>query len=167
MIQNLSINNMAQYKISWLVQSTTTTGKVKATLTLIDATGNEIPNVTAWGDFPGFKELRPEGIITGNLITKNFKGTNWVSIMPEKNLNGTYKPTATSFIQQKSEVIEKAQDRKNDSIKNSSTFRDATLLTIEWRKERLAKGLNTTSEEWQSEWNNCRKWLDARFDSPF
>lgn len=162
-----------EYEVIWLEQKTTKTGKVMANLTLKDPSGVQIENVTVWGDFPGFIDIRPGGKVRG--IIQNKTDTNnriWKTLkfdVPHKiSIPRTPIQNPAAELQKEiSKSVEQHQTRKEDGFRTSATFRDATLLTVEWRRERVAKGLNTTSEEWQVEWKNVRNWLDSKYDEPF
>lgn len=159
-----------KYKVQWLEEVTTKSGKKKANTTLVDVEGNEHPNVAIWADFPNFNDIRPESTVEGNLVSTEFKGKSYVSLHPAKNTNGTFAPKQGQIekaIVAKNQNIEKFQDKKVEGIKDSSTFRDATLYMIQWSNQRLAMGVNWTTEEWNTEWILRRKWLDARFSEPF
>lgn len=160
---------MDTYEVVWFEQGMTKDGKVKATVTLKDLGGNEIKDVTLWSDFPDFANIRPGSKVSGVMTTK--AGTNnkvWKSLHASKGRAApAKKPDMVKAVEKKAESIAASQDRKEASIKQTATFRDATLLTVEWRRERQAKGLTTTAEEWQTEWRNVRRWLDAEFDLPF
>lgn len=162
---------MPLYQINWMENTQTKAGQAKANATLVDQNGNEHPNVTIWGDFPDFSGLRPGVNVEGSLVVKNVKGKNWTTLYASKNPNGTFKPKPKSDMKQvmdiKKENIEHAQDKKYEGIKDASTFRAATDHMIQWREERAARGVSTTTEEWQAEWINSRKWFDARFSEPF
>lgn len=100
-----------KYQIDWLEKKTTSTGKEKADCTLKDEQGNKTANVTIWGDFPNFSALMPGFEVEGDLV-------------PAKDPK--YGPTlypakAPRFrsgenLEKKSAMIEKAQDRKEESI---------------------------------------------------
>jgi hypothetical protein len=160
------------YTIEWMERKPpTATGKIKAECTLVGEDGIKVSSVSIWSDFPGWNELRPGSKVDGTVNYKPFKGRTYANLYPAKNPNGTYRPTPKQDIAKamevKSQNIEHAQDKKMEGIKDSSTFRAATDHVIQWRQERLARGVNTTTQEWQEEWINSRKWFDSRFSEPF
>ena len=60
----------------------------------------------------------------------------------------------------KQQGIEKSQDRKDESIKTSSTARDATLILT-------ALGIDKLEDsEWQPRWLDIRNWLVENYDLP-
>lgn len=65
---------------------------------------------------------------------------------------------ATAAVALKNEGIHKSQDRKEESIKVSSTARDATLILTAL----MSNG--DYQVEWQNKWLQIRKWLLDNFD---
>ena len=159
------------YTIDWLEVVQTSTGKTKANVTLVGEDGGKIPDVSIWGDFANFNELRPGSKVEGVVTYKPYKGKNYASLGKAMNPNGTYavkpKSDIAKAVAAKNENIAHSQEKKMEGIKDSSTFRAATDHVIQWRAERLARGEATSTEEWQQEWINVRKWFDARFSEPF
>ena len=159
------------YTIEWLEVKQTSTGKTKADTTLVGEDGGKTPSVSIWADFPDFHNLRPGSKVDGVVSFKPYKGKTYASLSQAKNPNGTYTPRPKNDIakamDKKNESIIASQDRKEESIKNSLTFRAATDHVIQWRAERLARDVATSTEEWQTEWINVRKWFDARINEPF
>lgn len=168
---------MSKFVIHWMEVKQTKAGQTKAMANLIDESGVETTDVTIWSDFPGFPNFRPGSDIEGDVVEKNVKGKIWKSIYASKGTARKNFEVIKTAVQQstpivkamerKEQSIERAQDNKMAGIISSSTFRAANEHTIQWRQERLARGINTTTEEWQEEWKNARKWFDARFDEPF
>lgn len=159
------------YSIESIEFKQTSTGKSKADTTLVGQDGAKFSNVSIWSDFPGFNSLKAGDSVDGTISYKLYKGKNYASLSHSQNPNGTYTPKPKNDIakamETKNQNIAVAQDRKEESIKNSLTFRAATDHVIQWRQERLARSLETSTEEWQTEWINVRKWFDARFTEPF
>jgi hypothetical protein len=160
------------YQIEWLeIKPPTATGKIRSSATLVGQDGNKFNDVSIWADFPDFSNLKPGSSVDGTISYKAYKGKNYASLSPVKNPNGTYTPKPKNDIakamDKKNENIQASQDRKEESIKNSLTFRAATDHVIQWRQERTARGMATSTEEWQTEWINVRKWFEARFLEPF
>ena len=160
------------YTVEWLEIVQTRTGKTKANANLVDSNSIKTDNVAIWSDYPGFQDIRPGSKVDGDLVVKNIKGKNYTSLYPAKNANNTYRPTPRQTpiekaVEAKNQSMGQFQDKKMEGIKDSSTFRAATDHVIQWRAERLARGENTTTEQWQVEWINVRKWFDSKFSEPF
>jgi hypothetical protein len=60
---------------------------------------------------------------------------------------------------EKAKAIEHSQDRKDNSIQLSSTFRDATILTA----AQMKGSENWSNEEVQEKWKMWRTWLMEQF----
>lgn len=128
---------MSKYQIKWAEVSTTSTGKTKTTLTLIDEKGTETDKVTTWGDFPNFAELQPGKSVNGNISVKvNGQYTN-KTLYPEPTAPAwatagpTGKGGGIAKAQERKETgIAKTMDRKEEGIKISSTMRDAVNLAV-------------------------------------
>jgi len=158
------------YTIDWFEMGATKAGKTKATVTLKDPNGNTIEKVTIWPDFPGFVDLRPGSQVQGSIQEKKQGNMTWKSLHADSfSVKTKVNRTAeiTQAIATKNQGIADAQEKKADGIKTSSTFRDATEMTVRWREERLARGIATSAEEWQEEWKRVRAWLSANWDLPF
>lgn len=158
-----------EYEIVWLEQKPTSAGKMKANATLRDVRGVE-ESVTIWGEFPGYANLRPGYKVTGVITSKADKNNRvWKSLQAGSVANSPLRsPTPVkSAAELTAKSVEKSIDRKEDNIRMASTFRDATVLTAEWMKNRFAAGLSCSTEEWQTEWKNIRNWLDNQYDQPF
>lgn len=152
-----------QYTITWIENGTTSTGKVKATATLLGSDGIVNENVTIWGDFPNFNELRPAGKVEGTIqVKQNGQYTNktlYPAQVPKKGNFAIKEAQAT-----KREDIAHAQDRKEESIKEASIFRDATILTSAYvTKQNLEVSFDTIKNTWVE----FRKWLKEQQDLPF
>lgn len=167
-----------KYTVKWIEQSTTSTGKVKANLTLVDSANVETNKVTVWGDFPGFKELRPAGTVEGDIVVKqNGQYTN-KTLYPAKTdtltnpkapawaTKGLAKSAAISVaMEKKQEGIERAQENKADSIRTSSTMRDAVLIVTSF----FANSVNDLHTEYQDSFikdkiQEYRTWLLNNWD---
>lgn len=80
-------------------------------------------------DFPGFDTIGPGSIIEGNLWNK--PGTDKWSIFPMKpKAQGSMGAGAAKAIAMKDERITKSMDRKDETIRQSSTFRAAYEITL-------------------------------------
>jgi hypothetical protein len=157
------------YTIETIEVKQTSTGKTKADVTLVGGDFTKTPNVSIWADFPDFNNLHAGSKVDGTLSFKAFRGKTYASLSPIKTNGYTPKPKndISKAMDIKNQNIIASQDRKEESIKNSLTFRAATDHVIQWRQERLARNVETSTEEWQTEWINVRKWFDARINEPF
>ena len=61
----------------------------------------------------------------------------------------------------KAEYVQQAQENKEESIKISSTARDATLILTA-----LINSGDMESSQWQENWKGIRKWLVENWDTP-
>ncbi len=159
---------MSVYKVSWLENKVTSTGKSKADATLIDPNETIIEGVTIWGDFPKFAELRPGVSVEGDVVIKqNGKYTNKSLYAPKTNTLrnpsapawATAKPTGIKAAQErKAEGIEKSFDRKEEGIKVSSTMRDAVQIAL------MELGSNQDHVQYEERVLYWRKWLWIHWD---
>lgn len=99
--------------------------------------------------------------IPDTLLTQNDKGY-WNIIDPHK------KPSAgrgdfAKAQQFKAESIQRAQKNKEDAIKLSSTFRDATLLTV--AQCTPESGFHVEPESMKKTWLYWRSWLLQQYDN--
>jgi hypothetical protein len=158
---------MAKYIISKITVGTTSTGKTKATCSLIDASvGHETPEVTLWGDFPNFASLSANSEVSGNLVSKDYNGKIYQTLYPD-----TPKPAGAKMggagiakaQERKAENIAEAQTRKEQGIQLAATMRDATLLTVEWIKGNAP--IMPSDDDIKAKWLEWRRWLDTNFGS--
>lgn len=101
-----------KYIIDWSERKTTSTGKEKLDCTLKDEQGHKTEKVTIWGDFPNFASLMTGFEVEGDLVPAKdpkYGPTLYPAKAPRFRSSG-------ENIKQKSEMIEKAQDRKEESI---------------------------------------------------
>lgn len=153
---------MAKYQIEWGELKPTSTGKQRFLATLKDEQGVVTDNVTLWGDFPDFATLAPGREVNGKISEKQNGQYLNRTLYPETTYKTfTAKPSGIAKAQEtKRNDIAVAQDNKAESIKISSTFRDATLITISMFGDREA------DEVWfKQEWANWRQWLWQNYDA--
>lgn len=116
--------------IKWGELKTLSSGKRLFDGTFIDETGKEF-NASVWEvdnknvPFPGFTELRPSVSFEGNPWTSPTTGKT--SIYPPKTGNKTGGNGVKVAQERKAQMIEAAQDRKNESI----AFFNATNSAIQ------------------------------------
>ena len=155
---------MSKYIIEWGSQSQTKTGKTVFNATLKDEQGLQHEKVSIWSDFPGFADIRPGSEVEGEIV-KNAKG--YASLYPPRP-----KMEAPKFVQReqamneamakKETSISKFQANKEESIRLSSSARDATLIVTTFYPE-LAT--NESKEEIiKRVWNNWRNYFASSFD---
>src|SRR3990167_8447509 len=158
------IKNKMIYVIDWIENKPTATGKERAVCSLTAVSGEKYTNVTIWGDFPGFKDLMPGSEVEGDVVPPKDPQYGPTLYPPRKT---TYTPRANrageirTAMKEKAEGIEKSQDRKEMGIYTSSTFRDATLLSIAEKGDGVM-----THEEMKSLWLRWRDWLAKQYDYP-
>jgi hypothetical protein len=159
------MNEYKLYAIDWMEIKPTSTGKTKADTTLRDEQGNVINRVTIWGDFPNFVNIRPGEKVRGKIEEKG----QYKSLKPEmtQGWGGTYKPKGTGIVaamEKKEASIEKFQDKKQESIERSATFRDATLLATAY----ISKYTGTvTTQNIEEAWTHFYEWLTNKQSQPF
>lgn len=121
------------YKIEWIKQGTTTTGKPKADATLKGPDGVHI-DVTIWGDFPDFVNLQNGGEVEGELKPASdpkYKPSLNAPRTPKMASGGGFKQKMIEdTMAKKNESISHFQASKEESIKISSTFGKAVDLAI-------------------------------------
>lgn len=150
---------MHSYKIDFIEDAPTKSGIMKCNATVTDETGVQTENVTLWlSSWPNLKELKPGSVLAATLEVKvNGQYTN-KTLYPQKT--DTLKRTqAPAWAKAKEKSIEKAQENKQEGIKVSSTFRDATLVTIAF-----FQGIQFTEEQFRKKWVENREWLWKQFD---
>jgi len=147
-----------KYRIEWLERKTTSTGKQMAKVTLRDEQGVNIDGVTIWGDFQGFAQLAPGFDVEGDIVPKG----------EYKTLYGprtsSPKTGASNMMEKKTASIAASQERKENAIETSSTFRDATMLTVEWSANQRSLGTPANEGEIKSKWQEFRSFLLANYE---
>lgn len=171
---------MAQFEINWL----TVKKPDWYELSLIDSQGSKLLNVsvneldkkTGQQAWPDWKNIKAGQKIEGNLWTSPKGKTYLFPSQEDENAGGVvvrttngqnYSPRgsqkaagAMQYQKAVSQSVEVAQDNKNESVKTSATFRDATLLTV----CELGEGADT--ETIRETWLRHRAWLLANWDLP-
>lgn len=120
------------YKIDWLEVKTTSTGKYVKKCVLLDESGVKINDVSIWGDFPNWDELRPGSEVKGEIKT-NDKG--YKSLYPEKVTTSRAPSGVKAAQERKAVMIEEAQNRKNDSIAYFNSLNSAITFVDKFRSE--------------------------------
>ncbi len=116
---------MAKYKITEISKSRTSTGKDKADVTL-----DYNVKATMWGDFPGFMSLEVGNEIEANLTpAKDPKYKPSLSPVTATTFNGgAYRRSGGANEEVRAKNIEKAQDRKSESIAYFNSVNSAIAL---------------------------------------
>ena len=156
---------MSTFKITALMASTTKTGKAVKNTTLLGEDGASYEKVSIWSDFQDFANLAVGSTVVGDIVT-NDKG--YKSLYPPKTSQGGGKSAATGafrtqqakeLIAEKDARVKVNMDDKQFSIKVSGTMRDAVLLTIAEKGDRVM-----TAYDMKKEVLKWRKWLWAFYD---
>lgn len=150
---------MSRYKIDWVEQKTTSTGKTykKATITGADGTHD----VSVWPDYASYEAVTPgsevEGVVSVNGKFKNLVAGN----LGAKPSGFTPRAPAGSAKAQETKRIDiqNAQENKGEAIKLASTLRDAVLVAL------AELGGNHDHEEYKSRIRHWREWLYAEWDN--
>lgn len=153
---------MTQYTIDIVDVKTTSAGKEYKSVTLKAGT-ETYEKVSIWSDNPDYDAVVEGGKISGEVF-KNEKGYwNFKGATAPKT---AYKGGAAGInkaMEVKAQNIEKAQDRKDDSIAISGAMRDATLISLAALRDRPFP----TDEEYKAEWTRWVKWLLSKRNEPF
>ena len=158
---------MSTYKIDWMENKTTKTGKKLINATLTDSEGNQTDKVQIWDSFPSFALIMPGATVEGEIETKvNGQYTN-ITLQAPRSAKSAYSggsrtASIEKAVQQKEASITKFQATKEESIKTASIMRDATLLTI---SQVGHDGIE--QKDMQIIWEEWKKWLTSKWEAPF
>lgn len=145
---------------------TSSAGKAYARTSLKNDAGTLYENVTIFGSHPGYIDLKEGAFVEGELTTNDYNGRKgWkMQALVQAPAWATKGPAKSAGIAQaqavKREDIKVAQGNKAESIKISSTFRDATLITIESFNGKVG----VPAEDFIVEWKKWRNWLWNNYD---
>lgn len=147
-----------KYTIEWLERKRTSTGKDKIDATLSD--GKNSIDVTIWDNFPNFTGLMAGQDVEGDVVTKqNGQYTNKtlypvkVATTPKFGASGVSK-----LMDKKAEQIEKAQERKSESIAYFNSVNSAIAL--------VGKRLGEVSEaQMKLELKLWRDWFLSEYEN--
>lgn len=138
-----------KYKISCLERGETSTGKKKATATLIGEDGKQL-DVTIWGDFPNFAELMPGSEIEGELRPSSdpkYKPSLSPPRVSKTGQGGGYKAQVVEkAMERKESGIARFQASKEESIKIASTFTAAWTTAIAVWQEQCRNSSSTVDD---------------------
>lgn len=116
-----------KYTIDWSEKKTTSTGKEKMDCTLVDEQGQKTSGATIWADFPNYAELMNGSEVEGDLVPAKdpkYGPTLYPAKAKPAARTGGFGVKAAQ--ERKAEMIEKAQERKEESI----AFFNATNAAI-------------------------------------
>jgi hypothetical protein len=158
-----------KYHIDFLEERMTKVGPV-LDAQVTDENGIQNDKVSLWpSNWPNFRELKPGSDVLAELkIKQNGKFTN-KTLYPEKTDTRTAprapswaggKSGAVAAAKETSKNVAVAQENKQEGIKISSTFRDATLITIAF-----FAGASFTEAAFKEKWMEVRNWLWKNFDT--
>lgn len=119
----------------------------------------EIAGVSIWQGFPDFDKITFGSSVEGDIVTKQ-KGNYLTKTLfaPKGSAPMRGSGAITKAMDRKEAGISKFQENKEESIKISSTMRDAVLLAT-------AQGIEGYSDEGVKEKvANWRKWLWVQWD---
>lgn len=113
------------YKIEFLEKKTTSTGKEKADVSLTGADGQTIQSATIWGDFPDFANLAPGSTVRGTLTPAKDPrfGPTLYPPRPQTTRGGASGASTAA----KTKVIEKAMERKEESIQKFQASKEESI----------------------------------------
>lgn len=104
--------------------------------------------------FPNYDAIVDGADVEGTLWTSPNGKKYLFAPKPKSTGNSKNYGAITKAMERKEDSIEKFQDNKEMSIKVSSTFRDATMLTIA-----SFEGKQPTEREMKEQWLKWRVWL--------
>jgi len=124
---------MAKFKVEWVEEKVTSTGKKKLDITLVSEEGENIDGVTIWEGFPNFSAIKAGDELEGDLVSKqNGQYLNKTLYAP-KPVNSSPGSKSgftggTKMMEQKAKNIEEAQKRKSESIAYFNSVNSAIAL---------------------------------------
>jgi hypothetical protein len=150
---------MTKFKIEWFENKPTSTGKARAIVSLKDEGGKMYEGVTMWGTNWNLAELGSGHEVEGDYKEEQ-NGQYLNKTLFKPSVAGGRRDGGMKAAQERKEtMITKAQDQKQLGIEISSTFRDATAITVA-----QFNGKSFTDEEFKTKWQEWRNWLTAQFD---
>lgn len=154
------------YEVSWSEKKTTTTGKPVISATLKDETGATFDKVSIWGDFPNFANIMTGHRVTGNLYTNDKGYKTLYPPKPEQNRASGGQNFGAKMMEKKAEYIEKAQERKSESIAYFNAVNSAIGMAGLYVKQLGMEPPRTEMKEFVIKW---RDWFLSeweRYNSP-
>lgn len=150
-----------KYTVSTLEKKTATSGKQYIKATVKDEQG-VAHNVTIFSTFPNFETITFDAVLDAEMQIENdpkYGESKKLWPLKENKPAGMGGGMAKSM-EKKAQNIEKAQDRKEEGIRVSSTFRDASLITASM----VHAGLLRTEMDIKEEWRKWREWFWNNYD---
>ena len=151
------------YKVLWAEAKTTAAGKPFKTLSL-ESNGVQVSGVSIWSDNGQYANATPGGEITGMVTEtpsknggKPFK--NFKDALSQTHPLGGHKSGIKQAMAQKDQSITKFQAAKEDSIRTSSTMRDAVLLVTTFYPELATVALGERGDRVKETVTKVRKFL--------
>jgi len=150
-----------KYTIKWIENKTSAKGAPYAKATLVDEKGVETQDVTIFGSYAGFSDMRPETSTEGQLKPSVYNGkTSYVLermvVAPEWATKKGGGAGIKAAQERKEVMIEKAQERKSESIAYFNAINSAIALYAVMNERGDAKASQEFIVEWRdwflSEW---------------
>lgn len=148
-----------KYTVSTLEKKTAGSGKQYIKATVKDEQGVD-HNVTIFSTFPNFDTITFDSVLDADMQIENDPkyGESKKLWPPKENRPAGGGMAKTMAV--KSQNIEKAQERKEEGIRVSSTFRDASLITASM----VHAGIIRTEMDIKEEWRKWREWFWNNYD---
>lgn len=145
-----------------ILQTTPPSGRGPIKVNLEDERGKTLKFVTAWPRDWDIRDLIPGNSIFANIRSEIKNGYTNLTLdkdsAPERRSpSQPFKPQMAEVMEVKSQNIAKAQENKEAAIILSSTFRDATLMTVVQMGDNDMGVLQES--DMKSIWKKWRAWL--------
>lgn len=155
---------MVSYQVQWCEEKTSAKGTQYKRCSLQDDNGQMFEDVAVFKSYEKYVDVKPGAQIEGVLKSKTYNGKVSYNL---DNLISSQAPSARTAVvaraqERKEKTISQSMDRKEEGIKLSSTFRDATLITTALASRMSAE---PTRDWFESEWKRWRAWLWNVYDS--
>lgn len=136
-------------------------GKDVINTSLKDERGVVTDKVSIWQDFPNFENLKGGDVVEGDIRT-NDKGFH--------SLKGAYVAKngfggGAKAMEQKTQNIEKAMDRKEESIMIASTASMATSILTSLMTRAIGDSTDMSKENWKEDWLKIRYYLVKQWEN--
>lgn len=162
---------MQKFHVSWLERKVGKSGKPYTVLTLDKEDGSKV-DATIFSSFLNYANIKAGDTVEGELKGKEFMGkVSYTLEVPFRSTTSNFARSGgsigggSSMMKEKQEGIKESQDRKEHSIKESSSMRDAVQLAIaEFQAFNGEDELRPTLDYLISKW---RKFLLDNWSLPF
>jgi hypothetical protein len=149
-----------KYIVKTLEKKTAASGKSYIKATVQDGMGDS-HNVTIFSTFPDFETITFESVLEADMQVENDpKYGESKKLWPPKSNKPSGGGMMGKVMEQKAQAIGKAQDRKEEGIRVSSTFRDASMIV----SAQIHGGMLRTEMDIKDEWKKWRKWLWSHYE---